>query len=140
MPTPASEEVPLQGLAADFAARVAQRDVLAPPPPPSQTPEAIEARVVGWLLAHGVRDRRSRAALATILLLLVRQPEAATATLQAATGLGARMAARATLRLEALGLTEWFYRGRTRFHRLSRAGEDVLLPVVAGEAGAVAAG
>ena len=127
--------MPLQGLAAEFAARVAQRDVLVPPPPPSQTPEAIEARVAAWLLAHDVRDRRSRAALTTMLLLLMRQPEAATAALQAATGLGPRMAARAMLRLEALGLTEWFYRGRTRFHRLSRAGEDVLLPVVAGRAG-----
>ena len=134
MLTPTSEEGPLQGLAAEFAARVARRDVVAPPPPPSQTPEAIEARVVAWLLAHGVRDRRSRAALATMLLLLVRQPEAATAALQAATGLGARMAARAMLRLQALGLTEWFYRSRTRFHRLSRAGEDVLLLVVSGTA------
>ena len=42
------------------------------------------------------------------------------------------LAARATLRLEALGLTKRFYRSRTRFHRLSRAAEDALLRVVAG--------
>ena len=42
------------------------------------------------------------------------------------------LAARAMLRLEVLGLTEWFYRTRTRFHRLTRAAEDALLVVVAG--------
>jgi hypothetical protein len=124
------------GLADQFAARLVRRDAPGPPPPPSQAPEAIQARVAAWLGAErAVGNRRGRAALSAMLLLLVQQPEAATAALQAASGLGPRMAARATRRLEALGLTEWFYRSRTRFHRLSRAGEDALLPVVAGRAG-----
>ncbi|MBD2722236.1 hypothetical protein [Hymenobacter armeniacus] len=124
------------GLADQFAARLALRDNPGPPPPPSQAPEAIAARVAAWLGAqHDVGNRRGRAALSAMLLVLVQQPDAATADLQAASGLGPRMAARATRRLEALGLTEWFYRSRTRFHRLTRAGEDALLPVVAGRAG-----
>jgi len=138
MPEPSPEEVPLQGLAADFATRVARRDTADPPPPPSQTPEAIAARVDAWLRAqHRVRDPRARYALTRMLLLLVRQPEASTAALQAAAGLGPRSGARSTLRLGALGLTEWFYRARTRCHRLTRAGEDALLPVVTGAAGAI---
>ena len=129
------ENVPLQGLAADFASRVARRDIADPPPPPGQTPEAVAARVDAWLLArHRVRDQRARHALAAMLLLLVRQPDASTGALQAAAGLGPRSGARSTLRLGALGLTEWFYRARTRCHRLTRAGEDMLLPVVTGAA------
>lgn len=125
------------GLADQFAARLALRDNPGPPPPPSQTPEAIAARVAAWLeTQQEAGNRRGRASLSAMLLVLVQQPEAATAALQAASGLGPRMAARATRRLEALGLTEWFYRSRTRFHRLSRAGEDALLPVVAGTVGA----
>lgn len=135
MPTTAPEEPPLKTLADQFLARVARRDVADPPPPPAQTPEAVAARVDAWLRAqHRVRDQRSRHALTQMLLVLVQQPEASTATLQAAAGLGPRSGARTTLRLGALGLTEWYYRARTRCHRLTRAGEDALVPVVTGAA------
>ena len=133
MPTTDPENTPLQGLAADFVARVTRRDFVDPPLPPSQTPEAIAARVNAWLLArHRLRDQRTRHALGAMLLVLMRQSEASTAALQAAADLGPRSGARSTLRLAALGLTEWFYRARTRCHRLTRAGEDALLPVVTG--------
>ena len=134
MPEVNPENLLPQGLAADFATRVARRDIADPPAPPSQTPEAIAARVDAWLLArHRLRDQRTRHALTAMLLVLVRQPDASTGALQAAAGLGPRSGARSTLRLGALGLTEWFYRARTRCHRLSRAGEDALLPVVTGK-------
>jgi hypothetical protein len=123
-------------LAASFAQRVAERDIVRPPAPPSQTPEAIADRLDRWLEAtHQVRDYRARAALAQLLLHLLAQPEASTAALQAATGLGPRMTARHLLRLAEWGLVAWFYRGRTRSHRLSRSGEDALLPVVTGAGG-----
>ncbi|MDQ2770216.1 MAG: hypothetical protein M3Y54_06930, partial [Bacteroidota bacterium] len=84
--------------------------------------------------AHGAGDKRSRSALTRMVMLLLVQPEATTAELQAATGLGPRGAARTTLRLADAGITEWFYRSRTRSHRLTRAAEDALLLVVRGEA------
>ncbi len=123
----------LPGLADRFAHRVATRDDVLPPPSPSQTPAAIEARVAEWLRTqHGARDQRSRTALTRMLLLLLAQPEATTAALQAAAGLGPRSTARTTRHLATRGITEWFYRSRTRCHRLTRAAEDALLPVVAG--------
>ena len=63
------------------------------------------------------------------------QPEASTAALQTAAGLGLRMASKAASRLVALGLTQDYYVGRTRCHRLTRAAEDMLLPVVTGVRG-----
>lgn len=121
-------------LAATFARRVAERDVVRPPAPPSQTPAAIEGRLQHWLqTTHGVRDSRSRSRLAQLLLLLLAQPEASTAALQQASGLGPRMAAIALLRLAGWGLVAWEQRRHTRYHRLSRAGEDALLAVVTGE-------
>ncbi|MDO7887137.1 hypothetical protein [Hymenobacter cheonanensis] len=120
-------------LAASFARRVAERDVVRPPEPPSQTPEAIAQRLAHWLeTTHHVRDYRARAAFAQLLLHLLAHPEAPTAALTSAAGLGPRMTARHLLRLAEWGLAEWFYRGRTRYHRLTRSGEDALLPVVTG--------
>jgi len=133
MATPAPTPPLPDDLAAAFARRVAERDVVHPPEPPSQTPAAIAGRVRAWLqAAHEVHDPRSRPDLAQMLVLLLAQPDASTAALQAAAGLGPRMTARHLLRLEARGLTEWFYRGRTRYHRLTRAAEDALVPVVTG--------
>ena len=130
---PASES-----LGAAFAARVAHRDDPRPPEPLRQTPEAIAGRLDGWLLArHRLRDSRTRHALTQMLLLLLAQPEATTAALQTAAGLGPRSGARSTLRLETLGLTTWTNRARRRYHRLTRGGEDALLAVVTGPAGVV---
>ncbi len=128
MPTALPDDI-----ATAFARRVAERDVVRPPAPPDLTPAGVAARLTGWLLAeHAVRDPRSRPDLVQMLLCLLAQPEASTATLGAAASLGPRMVARHLLRLEKLGLTEWFYRGRTRYHRLTRAAEDALVPVVTG--------
>ena len=130
---------PLKGLpddlAATFAARVAHRDDPRPPEPLSQTPEAIAHRVDRWLLAqHRLRDSRSRRALTQMLLLLLAQPEASTTALQTAAGLGPRSGGRSVLRLGQLGLTTWTQRRHTRYHRLTRGGEDALLVVVTGVA------
>ena len=135
MPDDFPAEPAPQSLAADFAARVALRDVLAPPVPLSQTPEAIAGRVDDWLRSrHGMRDVRSRTALTQMLLLLLARPEASTAALHTAAGQGPRSGARATLRLHGWGLTTWQNRARTRYHRLTRAAEDALLAVVTGQA------
>jgi len=125
-----------ENLAATFAQRVAERDVVRPPEPPSQTPAAIAERLDRWLAAtHQVRDYRARAAYAHLLMHLLAQPDARTEALKAAASLGPRMTARHLLRLAEWGLVEWFYRSRTRYHRLTRSGEDALLPVVMGSAG-----
>ena len=121
-------------LAATFARRVAERDVVRPPKPLSQTPAAIGGRLDHWLqTTHAVRDSRSRSRLVRMLLLLLAQPEASTAALQQASGLGPRMAANALLRLGSWHLVAWEQRRHTRYHHLSRAGEDALLVVVTGQ-------
>ncbi len=137
MPDQFPENLAPDSLAAVFAQRVATRDdPPPPPPPPSQTREAVEARVAAWLRAtYDLRDQRSRGGLTQMVLLLLAQPEASTAALQAAAGLGLRMASKAASRLVALGLTRDYYVGRTRCHRLTRAAEDALLPVVTGVGG-----
>ncbi len=134
---PMPEKPAPESLGAAFAARVAHRDDPRPPAPLSQTREAVAGRIDRWLLAqHRLRDSRTRHALTQMLLLLLAQPEATTAALQTAAGLGPRSGARSTLRLETLGLTAWTNRARRRYHRLTRGGEDVLLLVVLGVGGA----
>ena len=120
-------------LATTFARRVAERDIVRPPEPLSQTPAAIAERLERWLqTTHGVRDSRSRPRLAQMLLLLLAQSEASTAALQQIADLGPRMAASALQRLAGWGLTSWKQRSHTRYHYLTRAGEDALLVVVMG--------
>lgn len=128
--------VPLDSLAARFAQRVAERDN----PPPvvlSQELGAVESRIRAWLRAtHLVRDSRGQLRLARMLLALMEAPECDTGQLGQAAGLGTRMAARAAGRLHELGLTDCYYQGRSRYHRLRPATEDALLLVVAGPAAA----
>lgn len=125
-------DLPPDSLAARFARRVAARDN----PPPvvlSHEPAAVEARVRAWLAAtHRVRDARGQLRLARMLLALMEAPERNTTQLAEAAGLGAGMAARAAVRLYRQGLTDCYYRGRVRYHRLLPATEDALLRVVAG--------
>ncbi len=127
----------MSDLPADFVAayaqRIAERDV---PPPLSQEPAAVQARLDAWLLAqHRVRNIRGRRRQVLGLLALMQHPELETAALAAATGLpllSARSAARLAVQLNAEGLTTWEYRGSYRYHRLTRATEDALLLLVAG--------
>ncbi len=122
-----------ENLAEAFARRVATRDTPPPPPPLSQEPAAVQARIGQWLhTAHGVRDPRGQLRATRMLLALMQHPERTTAELAAAAGLPVRSAARAAVRLNALGLTTWEYRSLYRYHRLSRAAEDALVAVVAG--------
>jgi hypothetical protein len=127
-------DLPPDSLAARFAQRIAERDN----PPPvvlSHEPAAVEARVRAWLLAtHHVGDVRGQLRLARMLLALMEHPERDTTQLAEAAGLGAGMAARAAVRLYRQGLTDCYYRGRTRYHCLLPATEDALLLVVAGPA------
>lgn len=127
-------DLPPDSLAARFARRVFERDN----PPPvvlSQEPAAVESRVREWLRAtHQVRDPRGSRRLALMLLALMAAPECRTADLTEAAGLGSGMGARAAVRLHQAGLTDCYYRGLTRYHRLRLATEDALLLVVAGEA------
>lgn len=95
-------------------------------PPPvvlSHEPAAVEARV---------RDARDQLRLARMLLALMEAPECSTAELAAAVGHRQRQAARIAGHLEALGLTESYYRGIPRYHCLLPAAKDALLLVVAG--------
>lgn len=105
-------------------------------PPPvvlSHEPAAVEVRVRAWLAAtHRVRDARDQLRLARMLLALLEAPECSTAELAATVGHRQRQAARMAGHLEALGLTESYYRGIPRYHCLLPAAEDALLLVVAG--------
>lgn len=122
-----------ENMAAALTRRVAERDNPPPALPLSQEPAAVLARIGAWLrAAHGVRDPRGQRCLGQMLGALMQRPERTTAELAAAGGIGERAAARVAERLAGLGLTTWEYRGRPRYHRLTRAAEDALLPVVAG--------
>jgi hypothetical protein len=118
-------------LAALFTQRLIARD--APPPPPSQEPEAVLDRIQAWLLPPGgVRDARTHRRQARMLVALMEHPECSTAQLSAAAGLGWRASTRMALALFERGLTQRERRGHHYYHRLTRAAEDALLRVVAG--------
>ncbi|GAA4050488.1 hypothetical protein GCM10022409_41570 [Hymenobacter glaciei] len=122
-------------LATRFAQRLIERD--APPPPPSQEPAAVLARIQAWLIPRqGVRDARTHLRMARMLVALMEQPELSTEQLQLAAGLQWRAGCRMSLELLTRGLTQRERRGRYFYHRLTRAAEDALLVVVAGAQGA----
>jgi hypothetical protein len=128
--TPVSD-APSDTLAARFAQRLTMRD--APPPPPSQEPAAVLARIQQWLIpAEGVRDARTHGRLARMLVALMEHPELDTYQLQAAAGLSWRAGTRMSVELLTRGLTVRERRGRFFYHRLTRAAEDALLLLVAG--------
>lgn len=129
-PLPPVSDAPPVTLAARFAQRLVVRD--APPPPPSQEPEAILARIHAWLIpAKDVRDARTHRRMARMLVALMERPELSTEQLQAAAGLGWRAGCRMALELLRRGFTGRERRGRFFHHHLTRAAEDALL-VVAG--------
>ena len=128
--TPAPPAAP-DTLGARFAQRLVARD--APPPPPSQEPEAILDRIQAWLIPpEGVRDARTHRRMARMLVALMETPELDTYQLQAAAGLAWRAGTRLSVELLQRGLTQRERRGRFFYHRLTRAAEDALLVVVAG--------
>ncbi len=117
-------------LADALAQRIARR---ADPVLPDRSPAAVAARLDHWLrTTHGQRNSLRRNCLAQMLLLLLAQPEAATPALHAAGGVGARSGVRAMRLLADWGYLTHVCRLRTRYHRLTAAAEDALLPVVAG--------
>lgn len=120
-------------LAARFAQRLLERD--APPPPPSQEPEAVLDRIQAWLLPPGgARDTRSYRRQARMLVALMEHPERSTEQLTATSGLEWRAGSQMSRLLFERGLTQRERRGRYFYHRLTRAAEDALLLVVAGPA------
>lgn len=130
--SPAADSLPAT-LAALLSERIARRD---DPVVPDQTATAVAARFDEWLrTTHHLRDPRRRRCLTQMLLLLLAQPEAGTEALHAAGGVGPRSGARAMRQLADWGLTTHTYREGRRYHRLTRAGEDALLPVVTGARG-----
>jgi hypothetical protein len=133
---PVSSPAPAHTLGARFAQRLLERD--APPPPPSQEPDAVLARSQQWLIpAEGVRDARTHQRMARMLVALMDHPELSTEQLQTAAGLEWRAGSRMALELHQRGLTLRERRGRYFYHRLTRAAEDALLVVVAGPQGEV---
>jgi hypothetical protein len=117
-------------LADALTQRIARR---ADPVLPDQSPAAVAARLDHWLrTTHGQRNSLRRSCLTQMLLLLLAQPEAATPALHAAGGVGARSGVRAMRLLADWGYLTHVCRLRTRYHRLTAAAEDALLPVVAG--------
>ena len=134
-PTPAPDAA-ADTLAARFAQRLIERD--APPPPPSQEPAAVLARIQVWLLPpQGVRDDRTHLRMARMLVALMEHAELNTYQLQDAAGLGWRAGSRMASELFTRGLTLRERRGRFFYHRLTRTAEDALLLVVAGPEGVV---
>lgn len=132
MLSPSDAPAPVPTLADTLAQRIARR---AEPVPPDQSPAAVAARLDQWLrTAHGQRNALRRRCLAQMLLLLLAQPEASTPALHAAGGVGPRSGVRAMHLLAAWGWLTHTCRQRTRYHRLTPAAEDALLPVVAGAA------
>ena len=118
-------------LAEQFARRVAARH--APPPPLSQEPAAVLARLAAWTqTALGIRSTHSRQRLAQMLVLLMQYPEVPLPHLQAAAGLGERATSRLAHRLRAAQLVTRTQRGPSHYYRLTQAAEDALLLVVAG--------
>ena len=134
-PTDPSSPAP-DTLAARFTRRIEARD--APPPPLSQEPAAVLARIQAWLkTVPGTGGEKARLHLARALVGLMEYPELGTGELAAAAGLEWRSASRIGLGLAGQGLAgqglgERLRRGRHFFHRLNRATEDALLLVVAG--------
>lgn len=124
---------PADNLAISFARRLAERD---DPPPPSLEPEAVQARIEGWLRrTYHMRDGRSCLRMGRMLRALIEHPERTGRELATAAGLPERSAARAAARLSALGLVAWERRSYYQYWRLLPATEDALLLVVAGPAG-----
>ena len=125
-----SAAAPSPTLADTLSERIARRD---DPVVPDQSPASVAARLDYWLrTAHQQRNSLRRTCLARMLLLLLAQPEASTDALHLAGGVGPRSGARAMRLLADWGLIAHTCRLRTRYHRLTRAAEDALLPVVAG--------
>lgn len=130
MSTTPADDLPTPTLATLLSERIARRD---DPVVPDQSAAAVAARLDQWLrTAHQQRNSLRRNCLAQMLLWLLAQPEADTATLHAAGGVGPGSGARAVRLLADWGLTTHATRQRVHYHRLTRAAEDALLPVVAG--------
>lgn len=128
MSTPADDQ-----LIDDFVHRVLTRDTPPPPPPLPRDRESILTRVAASLLQrYDVRNKRLRRTLAGCCHALLAQPRRSSANLARELGCARQTAAQAAALLIELGLFEAQIEGRHHYYRLSRPGEDWLLPLVAG--------
>ncbi|WP_400191857.1 MarR family transcriptional regulator [Hymenobacter sp. B81] len=127
-----SEDLPgaAEAVLERFAQRVAARDV---PEPVLMTPAAVQQRLGEALAAQlGSRDPRRQQTLGRLLYALMAEPWLTNAQLAAAMGRSVAGAQRVADELARAGLVEVRYvaarRRRVRQQRLSRAGEDWVLP------------
>lgn len=111
---------------AKFAQRVATRDE---PAPLLMTPEAVQERL-GRALGErlGTRDPRRRRTLGRMAHALMAEVWQTNAQLATAAGITPQAAQRVADGLIKAGLLEAYRDKNTRVQRLSRAGEDWLLP------------
>lgn len=117
-----------------LAYRITQRDAPAPASL-SMTPEAVRERL-GQALGRrlGTKDPRRRRTLAHFVYALMAEPRLSNAQLGAAAGITPQAAQRVADGLRAAGLLDVAYEKNVRYQRLSRAGEDWVLPVAQGVA------
>lgn len=121
-------------LVADFAHRVATRDEPPPYVPPRQDRTAIEQRLDYALLNDaGVRLRNRRHTTVQLLLALLPHEQQTGTQLAHATGVAHPTAVQALQKLVAAGLLSYQKTGRHRHFRITRAGQDWLLPLLIGE-------
>ncbi|SHL47633.1 winged helix-turn-helix domain-containing protein [Hymenobacter psychrotolerans] len=126
-------------LVADFARRVATRDEPPPYVPPRQDRAAIEERLDHALLRDvGVRLRNRRHTTVQLLLALLPHEQQTGVQLADAIGVARPTAVQALQKLVAAGLLDYPKTGRHRHFRITRAGQDWLLPLLTGETGPAA--
>lgn len=122
-----------------FAQRVATRDDPAPYVPPRQDRAAILERVEAALLVLGVRLRNRRHTMAQLCLALAPHPRRTALQLADELALNRQTVTAALAALLPPALLAYEKEGRNRYYRITRAGEDWLLPLLTGEAAGAAA-
>ncbi|MBF9220402.1 helix-turn-helix domain-containing protein [Hymenobacter ruricola] len=125
-------------LVARFAEHVATRDDPPPYVPPRQDREAILERLDTALRALGVRLRNRRHTLAQLCVALAGHPKATAVQLAEEVGFVRQTVTMALAVLLPPGYVAYEKKGRNRYYRYTRAGEDWLLPLLTGEVASAA--